>query len=144
LAETGLGLCVLLFVGALGTMAPTANFHHSAAGTSPDATHAHIHGGTVMADVTIDPARPGKVRVDIRLSREDSSDFAVFDVVIYLTPQAQPGLPPVSRTATRLPDGVWRVDRLEIGQSGVWIVKLVVKPATGNPIVLDAPIVIDR
>ena len=143
LAETGLGLGVLLFVGALGTMPPTAHFHHPSAGTPSDATYAHIHGGEVMADVTIDPGRTGKARVDIRLSREDSSVFAASEVVIYLTPQDKPGLPPVSRSATRMLGGVWRVDRLEIGQPGVWIVNLIVKPATGAPIVLDAPVVVE-
>ena len=143
LAEIGLGLLVMLFVGALGTIAPAAHFHHRAAGTAPEATYAHIHGDEAMADVTIDPARPGPVRIDIRLSREDSSDFSASEVVIYLTPREKYGGPPLSRTAKRLASGVWQVDGLEIGQPGVWVLNLIVKPPTGDPIVLDAPVVID-
>ena len=144
LAETGLGLCVLLIVGALGTMAPTAHFHHPSAGGSPDATYAHIHGGEVMADVTIDPGRAGRVRVSIRLSREDSSNFAASGVSLVLTPQAAAGALPISRVATRSTDDTWEVDGLEIGQPGIWTVAVTVRTGSGQPIVLDAPIVIER
>jgi hypothetical protein len=33
---------------------------------------------------------------------------------------------------------------LELGQPGIWIVKLTVTPLTGDRIVLDAPVVIGR
>jgi hypothetical protein len=96
-----------------------------------------------VADVTIDPARPGPVRVDVRLSREDSSDFPASEVVIYLIPREKYGGPPLSRAAKRLASGVWQVNGLEIGQPGVWVLNLIVKPPAGDPIVLDAPVVID-
>jgi putative copper resistance protein D len=144
LAETGLGLCVLLFVGALGTMPPPAHIHHPLAGTASDATYAHIHGGAVMADVTIDPGHAGLVRVSIRLTREDSSTFAATGVSVVLTPQAQSGMPPISRAATRLSDDTWQVEGLEIGQPGIWMLAVTVTAGAGEPIVLDAPIVIDR
>jgi putative copper resistance protein D len=146
LAEIGLGLCVLLLVGALGTMAPTAHEHVHApsAEIPPDAAFVHIHSSEAMAEVTIAPGHAGPARASIRLTREDSSIFAAAEVMLVLTPQAQAGAPPLSRAATRLSDGTWQVDGLEIGQPGIWIVKLTVTPGTGAPFVLDAPVVIDR
>jgi hypothetical protein len=97
-----------------------------------------------MAEVTIDPGRTGRVCVSIRLSREDSSIFSAAEVMVVLTPQAQPATPSLFRPAMRQSDGTWQVDRLEIGQPGIWIVKLNVAPETGEPFVLDAPVVIER
>jgi putative copper resistance protein D len=144
MAETGLGLCVLLFVGALGTMVPAEHVHAPNTEIPPDAAFVHIHSTEAMADVIIAPGRLGAVRVSIRLSREDSSIFPAAGVLVVLTPQAQTDAPPLSRAATRLPDGTWHVDRLEIGQPGIWIVKLTVAAGSGEPFVLDAPIVIER
>jgi putative copper resistance protein D len=144
LAETGLGLCVLLFVGALGTMEPTAHVHAPSTEIPPDAAFVHIHTSEAMAEVTINPGRAGRVRVSIRLSREDSSIFSAAEVMVVLTPQAQPATPSLFRAAMRQSDGTWQVDGLEIGQPGIWIVKLTVTPGTGEPFVLDAPVVIER
>ena len=144
LAETGLGLGVLVFAAALGTMVPSGHVHAPPADIAADATFVHIHTNEAMADVTIAPGRRGPVRVSIRLTREDSSVFTAAGVLVVLTPQAQSGAPPLSRAATRLADGTWQADGLEIGQPGIWIVKLTVAPGTGEPLVLDAPIVIER
>ena len=57
LAETGLGLGVLLMVGALGTMPPTAHKVLPPVDIPEDAAFVHIHSEEVMADVTIDPGR---------------------------------------------------------------------------------------
>ena len=97
-----------------------------------------------MAEVTIDPGRAGRARASIRLTREESSVFAAAEVMVALTPKAQTGAAAISRPATRLSDGTWQVDGLEIGQPGIWIMKLTVAPRTGEPFVLDAPVVIER
>jgi putative copper resistance protein D len=144
LAETALGIGVLLFVGALGTMEPAAHVHTSSSEIPPDAAFVHIHTSEAMAEVTIDPGRAGRVRVSIRLSQEDSAIFSAAEVMVVFTPQAQPGAPAISRAATRQSDGTWQVDGLEIGPPGIWIVKLTVMRTTGEPFVLDAPIMIDR
>ena len=60
LAETGLGLCVLLFVGALGTLSPSGHAHSTNANVPPDAAFVHIHSSEAMAEVTIEPGRTGK------------------------------------------------------------------------------------
>ncbi len=54
------------------------------------------------------------------------------------------GLQTVARAAIRKPDGTWQVDRFDIEQAGIWTVRVIVVPASGQPVVLDAPIVIER
>jgi len=143
LAETALGLCVLVLVGALGTIAPTAHVHISSSEIPPDAAFVHIHTEQAMADVTIDPGRTGRVRATIHVSREDFSEFPAKAVSLALDPPAG-GAKPVERAALRMPDGTWQADGIEIPQRGIWTVRVTVTPEAGEPIVLDAPIVIGR
>ena len=145
LAEAGLGLGVLLLVGTLGTLEPTAHIHvHTPSAEIPSAAaFVHIHAGETMAEVTIDPGRAGPAKATIRVSREDLTDFAVKEVRLALDPP-RAGMASIERTALRKPDGTWQVDRIDIGQPGIWIVRVIVVPASGPPLVLDAPIVIER
>jgi copper transport protein len=148
--ETGLGLCIVVIVSVLGILPPAAhlnmhNHDHTPSGaTNPDVAFVHIHSNKGMAEVTIAPDHPGVARASIRLMNEDFSPLAANDVAFLLTPQAPTSTPPISRTATRLPDGTWEVDELEIGQPGIWVVTLTVKADAGEPFVLDAPMVIER
>jgi putative copper resistance protein D len=143
LCETGLGLCVLLLVGALGTMPPTAHVHTLGPNIPADAAFVHIHTAEAMADVTIDPGRVGTVSAEIRLSREDFSQLFAKEVTLALaSPDA--GSKSIERSAVRMPDGTWTIDRFEIGNSGIWTVRIIIAPEAGKPIVLDAPVVIER
>lgn len=146
IAEAVLGICVFLFVGVLGTMAPPVHGHnHEAAATIPaDAAFVHIHSSEAMADVTIEPGRAGPARVSIRLLREDFTPLAVRSVNVVLTPEAQPGVAPITLKAEQRPDGAWQVDGLQIRQAGIWTVLLTIDTGSGTPITLDAPTVIDR
>lgn len=143
LAETGLGFGVVLLVGALGTMAPTAHTHLPPPDIPEDAAFIHIHTSEAMADVIIDPGRVGSANVYIRVLREDSTEFPTNDVRLAFDPPA-PGPQPVNRTAARQPDGTWRVNGINIGQPGNWTVRVIVGRKNEKPIVLDAPIVIGR
>ena len=96
-----------------------------------------------MAEVTIDPGHPGRVNATIRIAREDSSEFAVKQVTLALDPPAA-SVKSVEHAAMRRPDGTWRVDGLEIRQPGIWTARVIVIPESGPPIVLDAPVVIER
>ncbi|MBI3702783.1 MAG: hypothetical protein HY244_02765 [Rhizobiales bacterium] len=140
-----LGLGVLLPVGALGTLEPAAHSHvHTPSVVTPaEAAFVHIHAGETMAEVTIDPGRAGPVRATIRVSREDSADFAIKEVRLALDPP-RAGVASVEHAATRKPDGTWQVNRIDIEQAGVWTVRVIVVPVSQQPIVLDAPIVIER
>jgi len=145
-AETALGLCILLFVGALGTLEPSAHNHvHVASGPiDPDAAFVHIHTEQAMADVSILPGRPGVATISIRLMREDFSILPADAIDVVLAPREPAGAPSIRRPAIRLPDGTWKAAGLEIRQAGVWIVKLTIRIGNSAPFVLDAPIVIDR
>lgn len=143
MAETGLGLGVLLMVGALGTMPPTAHKVLPPVDIPEDAAFVHIHSEEVMADVTIDPGRAGPANVNIRVLREDSSEFPVNGVRLALDPPA-PGPQPVNRTAALQTDGTWQVSGIKIGQPGNWTVRIIIGRKHEKPIVLDGPIVIGR
>ena len=142
-AEICLGLCVLLFVGVLGTLQPTAHVHASPVGIPPDAAFVHIHAAEAMADVTIDPGHAGPTSVIIRVSREDFSLFPAKDVRLALDPPAAGGQT-VERTAVEQPDGTWLVNGITLPQSGIWTTRVIVQTYRGETIVLDAPIVIER
>jgi putative copper resistance protein D len=143
LAEIGLGLCVLLFVGMLGTLPPSAHVHPAATAIPPDAAYVHIHTAEAMADVTIDPGRAGQAEVTIRVSREDFSRFPAKDVRLGLDPP-QGGVQAPDRAAVEQTDGNWLISATELAVPGIWTVRVIVTPARGKPIVLDAPIVIER
>jgi putative copper resistance protein D len=142
LAETGLGLCALLFVGALGTLSPSGHAHSTNAQVPPDAAFVHIHTSAAMAEVTIEPGRTGEANALIRLLREDFSEYPAKSVELTLDPPAAG--PKIARSAAHLPDGTWQVNALELVQPGVWTVRVIIPTVGGAPIVLDAPIVIDR
>jgi putative copper resistance protein D len=141
LAETALGAGVLLLVGALGTMEPAAHNHLPPVGIPANATFVHIHSEQAMADVMIDPGRAGVADASIRVMHEDSSEFPANGIRLTLDPP-EPGPRPIDRAAVHQSDGTWRVDHLELGGAGNWIVRVIVAVAPGKQIVLDAPIVI--
>ncbi len=91
LAEIGIGLCVLVLVGYLGRLQPTAHVHPATTPIPPDAAFTHIHAPEAMADVTINPGRAGHSAVTIRVSREDFTTFAAKDVRLVLDPPAASG-----------------------------------------------------
>lgn len=142
LAEAALGFVVLMLVGWLGTLPPPAH-RHAPSEIPPDAAFVHIHDGTAMADLTITPGRVGPAKATIRLSRENGDEFPANGVRLALDPPANTARP-IDQPAQRQPDGSWIVQRLEIGQSGNWMVRVLVTPATGPLLVLDAPVVIER
>ena len=142
LAEIGLGLCVMLFVGALGTLSPSGHTHSTNADVPPDAAFVHIHTSEAMAEVTIEPGRIGTANAHMRVLRDDFSEFPAKSVELTLDPPVAG--PRIARAAAHLPDGTWEVNALDLGQPGVWTVRVIVPGADGKPIVLDAPIVIDR
>ena len=93
-----------------------------------------------MTYVTIAPGRAGPVTVTIRVSRDNSSRFAIKEAPLALEP-SRTGKSSIERAAIRNPDGTWQVDGVDIEQAGIWTVRVIVVPASGQPVVLDAPIV---
>ncbi|HEY1474570.1 MAG TPA: copper homeostasis membrane protein CopD [Pseudolabrys sp.] len=141
LAETGLGLGVLLFVGVLGTLSPSGHAHSTSVQVPPDAAFVHIHTSEAMAEVTISPGRTGEARATIRLLREDFSELPAKSIELALDP---PGAgPTIARAAAHLPDGTWQVNGLDLPLSGIWTVRVIIPTRSGAPIALDAPIMIN-
>jgi putative copper resistance protein D len=142
LAETGLGLVVLLVVGAMGTMEPAKHVHPATDAVPPDAAYVHIHTSEAMADLTIDPGKPGRANVTIRVSREDFTELTVKSVRLALDPPEHGG-GSVERAANHADDGTWKIAAFTIDRPGVWTTRVIVTPMSGPPIVLDAPVVIE-
>jgi len=143
LAEILIGLCVLGFVGALGTLSPTAHPQATSEDRTPDAAFVHIHAPEAMAEVTITPGRAGSVQAAIRVMREDFTVFPVKEVRLRLEPPA-PSRLALERQAAGLGDGLWQVSDITIPEPGIWTVKVTITPQPGETILLDAPIVIER
>ena len=143
LAEILLGICVLGFVGMLGTLSPTAHVHAPSPDQRPDAAFVHIHAAEAMAELTISPGRAGSVQTTIRVMREDFTSFPVKEVHLRLEPPT-PGHPALERDAAELGDGLWQVSGITFPEPGIWMVKVTVTPQPGQTILLDAPIVIER
>ena len=143
LAEIGIGLCVLILVGYLGRLQPTTHVHLATTPIPPDAAFTHIHAPEAMADVTINPGRAGNSAITIRVSREDFTIFAAKDVRVVLDPPAASG-DSLDRDAKPQPDGTWTINDITLAPPGIWIVRVIVIAQSGETIVLDAPIVIER
>ena len=142
LAETGLGLCVLLFVGALGTLSPSGHAHSTNADVPPDAAFVHIHTSEAMAEVTIEPGRDRDgLCASFAFYAKISQSSRLASIELTLDPPA--GGAQIARAAAHLPDGNWQVNALELGQPGIWTVRVIIPTDRGAPIVLDAPIVIE-
>jgi len=142
-AETVLGLAVLLLVGALGTLPPGGHAYRYDGAIAPGAAFVHIHSTDAMADVTIAPGRVGVADATIRVMREDFTEFPARDVRLALDPPGASGNP-IERAAVHQSDGRWRAAGIDFSQDGIWTVRVIVTQVTGSVIVLDAPVVIAR
>jgi copper transport protein len=134
---------VLGFVGALGTLSPTAHTHLAPEDRSPDTAFVHIHAAEAMAEVTITPGRAGSVQAAIRVMREDFTVFPAKEVRLRLEPPA-PSHQALEREAADLGGGLWQVSGITIPEPGIWTVKVTITPQPGETILLDAPVVIER
>lgn len=141
LAEAALGFCVLILVGALGTLPPPGHAHaHTSPGAIPqDAAFVHIHTNELMAEVTIVPAANGG-QANIRLLRGDFSPYPARRVSLTLvTPSGQ------GHAYAAQPAGnVWQANAITLSESGRWLVNVTVTTGAGTSIVLDAPIALGR
>jgi len=140
LTETGLGLGVLLLVGALGTLSPSDHARSVTAEVPRDAAFVHIHTSLAVAEVTIEPGRIGAADARIRVLREDFSEHPARSVELALDPPG--GGPTITRMAAHLPDGTWQVKGVDLPHSGTWTVRVTIPNDDGAPIVLDSPVVI--
>jgi putative copper resistance protein D len=145
MAETVLGLAVLLVVGALGTMPPASHSQNSGSYTAsvipPGAAFVHIHSEKGMAEVTIMPGHPGTSNASIRLLAEDLGPLAADAVTMTLTAPAA-GSKPTTRIASIGADGNWKIKNVKLSRPGIWTVTVNMTLSTTHRLVITGPIVI--
>ena len=142
--EATAGAIVIGIVAVLGILPPASHVHqHGAPGAIPaDASFQHIHTENGMADVTVEPGHTGVVSVTIHLGDADENELDAQQVTLTLAPPTTGGKP-ITRPALRDSDGLWRVKRIELPQSGDWTVTVSAVLGPGKRLELTAPIVID-
>lgn len=141
--ETVLGVIVIGIVAVLGTEPPASHLHHHPAyGALPaDAAFVHIHTDHGMADVAIEPGRPGTARATIRLWNGDFGELDARALTLTLTPPG-PGAKATTHIAALNADGAWEVGGIALPQAGNWTVTVDAEITSSNRLVLEAPIVI--
>jgi copper resistance protein D len=139
LIETGLGALIIAIVGVLGTLPPPIHQHSHANAALPEAAFVHIHDLKGMADVTILPGRPGPSEVWMRLMREDFTALAAKAVAVRLS---HPGQKAVVGEARADLLGLWRASGLVLPVAGIWTIVIEVQTGEGDPLILDAPLVL--
>jgi uncharacterized membrane protein len=139
LIEMGLGLLIIVIVGILGTLPPPVHQHSHANDALPEAAFVHIHDLKGMADVTIIPGRPGPSEVWLRLMREDFTPLAAQAVTVRLS---HPGQETVIGEARSGLLGLWRTSDLDLPVAGIWNIVIEVRTGEGDPLILDAPLVL--
>ena len=145
MAETVLGLAVLLVVGALGTMPPASHSQNSGSYTASviprDAAFVHIHSEKGMAEVTIMPGHPGTSNASIRLLAEDLGPLAADAVTLTLTAPAADSKP-TTRIASLGADGNWKIKNIKLSRPGIWTLTVNMTLSATDRLVIDGPIVI--
>jgi putative copper resistance protein D len=139
LTEAGLGLVVILVVGALGTLPPPVH-QHLPTNIPAEAAFVHIHDIDAMADVSANPGRAGPTDISVRLMAEDFSQLAALTVSMRLT---HPNGTSLKLDARRGPDGIWLVSGVPLNASGVWTIVIEASMAGGKSVSLDGPLVIE-
>ncbi len=140
LREAALGLGVVLFVGALGTVPPSAHVHVAPTAIPTEAAYVHIHTAEAMADVIVDPGATQN-RAIIRLSRDDGQEYPARRVRLVLDPPS--GGQSLQIDANRNAEGAWEAAGLTLPAPGTWTVKVVIGTEAGGELILDAPIMIE-
>lgn len=88
LAETALGLGILLLVGLLGTLPPAAHVHTSATAIKREAALVHIHTSQAMADFIVASRRTGTAAATVQFWHGNYRPFAADRVRLTLEPTA--------------------------------------------------------
>ena len=117
----------------------------SGSNAHPARCRVHAHPRARGHGRRYDQSRSGRAfRVTIRVSREDFTTFAAKDVRLVARPASADPANPLDRAAEQQTDGTWTVNDIALPQPGIWTIRVLVIAQSGEPIVLDAPIVIER
>lgn len=140
LAETALGLGILLLVGLLGTQPPAAHVHTSSAATNREAAYVHIHTSQAMADLIIETSRAGTTRATIQLWHEDYRPFTADRVVLTLEPAAK-GVAALTLDAMSTAEGTWVIEAMRIQSGGAWTARIAIE-RSGTAFTLEGTVVL--
>jgi copper resistance protein D len=139
------GAAVICIVAVLGTKPPGihVNMHrHPAYGALPsDASFVHIHTEDAMADVTVEPGRPGEAHATIRLWNGDFEPLTARALKLALTPPG--GSQEPAQAAEQDADGAWQIDHVQLSRPGNWTVTVDADINAKSHVTLAAPIVIE-
>lgn len=85
----------------------------------------HIHTLQAMADVTITPGRAGPVSIEVVLMNGEFGPLPAKELSLsFSNPVA--GIEPIERQARLGPDGIWRLEALNLPTPGRWEVELAI------------------
>jgi copper transport protein len=131
--EIALGLLIVVLASGFRLTPPPR-----AIAAAPTEAHAHLHGPTVMADVTLAPGRAGANAVEIGIVGTDGARVDPLEVRISFADPAR-GLEPISLDAVR--DGeVWKAGPVTLPYDGDWTVRLDVLVSDFDKATLEATV----
>jgi len=85
----------------------------------------HIHTLQAMADVTVTPGRAGPVSIEIVLMNGEFGPLPAKELSLSFSNPAA-GIEPIERQARLGPDGIWRLETLNLPVPGRWEVELAI------------------
>lgn len=99
----------------------------------------HIHTAAAMADVKFEPGHVGIVRASIVVMTGDFGGLDAKEVQLTLENKGA-GIEPISRSAMKGPDAVWRVDQLPIPSPGRWNIRVEILINDFEKVLLDGEV----
>lgn len=119
--EILLALAILATVGIWRFTPPPRTLVTDA--VAEETLHRHLHGGGMMADVTVSPGAAGPVRLRVDVYREMGEGLSPLEVKVQLS-QAEAGIEPIRRTLRSVGDGAFESDGLLLPAGGTWRLRL--------------------
>lgn len=108
-------------------------------GPPPATVSLHVHTDKALAQITVDPGRPGMTSMAIRLVSPSGAPIAAKEVAVALSnPTA--GIEPFERRAVQASPGNWRIEDLVFPIAGSWQVRIDVLVSDFDKIMLEGTI----
>jgi copper transport protein len=89
----------------------------------PQAEFVHLHSGTVMADLTLDPGRAGRSRGEIMIRDGNFQPMTPKGVTLMFSQPAS-GIEALRREAVSVGENLWRVDDVILPAPGRWRLRI--------------------
>jgi copper transport protein len=135
-AELVLTLAILGVVGLWRFTPPPRAISPTA---PPSVAVAYLHGSRAMAEVRLQPARAGPIRVTIFVMTADHRPFDPKEVTLVIR-KPELGVEPLERQAVLAAPGEWHVDGLIVPVAGRWQVTLDLLISDFEKVALDGDV----